>query len=313
MRRITGAALVATCFACAPVAAAAQRTAAQADTTVAMDPGATLDARLENGTIRVTGWDRDEMRASVRPGRDVALSITRGEGAIRLRLRGLDDELDDLDVELEIRIPRSAGLRVHGPDVDIRVQDVDGRIEAESQDGDVFISGGRGERLVSARSGDGDLELRDVRGRVEAFTIDGDVRLDGVEGDVEAESVDGDLILRNVSSPHVIARTTDGDAEFEGELRPGGRYRISTHDGDVRFLFAGNAGADLEVTVYGGDLVTDLPVRLESGLRSATREDADAPALRRYTITVGGGGASVSLESFDGTVRVRRAGDVAGG
>lgn len=312
MPRITVAVLMAACLTWAPDAAA-QHTATQADTTVAMDPGATLDVRLDDGTIRVTGWDREEMRATAESIERVRLAIERTEGSIRLRPLGFDDEVDDPDVDLEIRIPRSAGLRIHGPDVEVRVRDVDGRIEAESQDGDVFVDGGRGERLVSARSGDGDLELRELRGRVEAFTLDGDVRLDGVEGDVEVESVDGDLVLRNVRSSHVVARTTDGDAEFEGELRPGGRYRITTHDGDVRFLMAGDAGARLEVTVYEGDLVTDLPVRLESGLRRVTGEGADAPGVRRYTITVGGGGATVSLESFDGTIRVLRTGGGAGG
>lgn len=309
--RLGGTLLIGIVWACLSSPAAGELGAQPADTTVAMAPDGTLDVRLEDGTVRVIGWDRDEMRATARSDEDpsVRLSLEREAGSIRLRpgTRSADDEFDeDAEMDLEIRLPRSAALRVHGPDVQIRVEGVDGRIEAKSQDGDVRVSGGRGtERLVSVRSGDGDLDLRDLQGRVEAFTIDGDVRLTAVEGDVEAESVDGDLILRDVSSSHVTARTTDGDVEFEGELRDGGRYRISTHDGDVRFRMAGAAGADLQVTVYEGELVTDLPARLVGGVRRSGGH-------RQYTLTVGGGGASVSLESFDGTVRILGAGSGGG-
>jgi DUF4097 and DUF4098 domain-containing protein YvlB len=106
--------------------------------------------------------------------------------------------------------------------------------------------------------------------------------------------VDGRITLDGVRSDDVRAATVDGDIDFAGEVRPGGRYALTSHDGNVT-VTAPAIDADVSVSTYDGDFVSDFPVTL-----------ARVSERRRMGFTLGKGGARLELESFDGTVALRK-------
>ena len=85
---------------------------------------------------------------------------------------------------------------------------------------------------------------------------------------------------------------------FEGKLADGGRYSFGTHNGDVSLGVPENANATFTIRTYQGSFSTDLP------LAGVSR--ADIQRGRRVVTTLGNGSADVSLETFGGTIRVRR-------
>ena len=115
-----------------------------------------------------------------------------------------------------------------------------------------------------------------------------------VTGDITAESVDGNIELDGVDSRQVRAETVDGNVIFSGVIHDGGRYHLSTHDGDVTASIPAGTNATVMVANFSGDFETSFPIILRASRR------------HRFDFTLGDGSAQLELESFDGDVFLRR-------
>ena len=91
----------------------------------------------------------------------------------------------------------------------------------------------------------------------------------------------------------VESRSLNGDIDFSGVLRTGGEYRLTTHDGDVSFEVRADAAATFSVATYNGEFETEVPVQLQSLEQG-----------REFEFELGGGGARVSLQAFNGAIRL---------
>jgi DUF4097 and DUF4098 domain-containing protein YvlB len=114
---------------------------------------------------------------------------------------------------------------------------------------------------------------------------------------VTAEAVNGAIVLERVDSPNVDLSTINGAISFDGTIRDKGAYRFSTHNGPIDMVVADKLNARITVSTYNGDFRSSMPVTL------------DAPESRRPVITMGNGSARVELETFNGTISLRRAGE----
>ena len=90
-----------------------------------------------------------------------------------------------------------------------------------------------------------------------------------------------------------------GDVTYDGTIDPSGRYQFRSHSGDVRLRIPSNVGARLSVETFSGTIDSAFPITLQPGDRSAGRP-------RRFDFTLGGGGASISLETFSSDITIER-------
>ena len=171
-----------------------------------------------------------------------------------------------------------------------------GEVRVSTIEGDITVQGGSG--FVALQSVDGDLLLSEASGQVSLSTVDGTITVRGVRGDLTANAVDGEILMEGIAARRVDASTVDGGIEFEGTLESGGRYRLTSHDGDVTVI-APVINAEVSVSTFSGEFESDFPVTI-TGAGSRTR----------LNFTLGNGGARLELESFDGTVSLRRGGGV---
>ena len=92
----------------------------------------------------------------------------------------------------------------------------------------------------------------------------------------------------------------NGDVEYDGPIHDGGRYALSSHNGDITIAVAPTANAAVAVSTFGGEFESDFPVTMTEGRKG-----------KRFSFTLGkGGGAQIDLESFQGTIRLARPGTV---
>jgi hypothetical protein len=126
------------------------------DTTVRLDRGGAVDLSLISGKIRVTGWDRQ----------DVKVSATIDRGTLRFdanssRVTLSVDESEDNrghgrhnvgDARYEVSVPRGSRLVLEAVSGDVTASGSQGEIEATSVSGDVDVSGGVGEVSVESVS-----------------------------------------------------------------------------------------------------------------------------------------------------------------
>lgn len=282
-----------------PLGAKAQddRVRSRIDTTVRLDRGGAVDLSLISGKIRVTGWDRPDVKISASIDRGqlrldanssrVSLSVDQSDDHKRYRHRDIGD------ARYEVSVPRGSRLILEGVSGDVFASGSQGEIEATSVSGDVDVSGGV--RDVSVESVSGSVHAAQVNGNLRAESVSGDVRAESVSGNVQATSVSGNIRLNGFQSKDVRTETVSGDIVYSGTIEPGGRYSFEAHSGTIRLNIPKGAGAHFSVETFSGDITTDFPVTVPAG---ASRREG------RMEFTIGDGRARVTAQTFSGRIVV---------
>jgi len=259
------------------------------DTTIAVRGATRLELSSIEGEITVQTWGRDAARIQADHDADTRIEIDQGGRTIRLRARA---RYGPAEVNWQLTVPADMGLDLSSQSGDVRVTGTKGELAVATIEGAITVQGGG--RFVSLQSVEGEVELTGAGGRIKVTTVDGGIVVRGANGEIKASAVDGDVLLVDIESSDVEASTVDGGIRFSGVIRPGGRYSLSSHSGDVTVI-APSISADVTVSTFSGDFESDYPVTLSG-----------AQNRGRMHFALGSGGARLDLESFDGTVSIRK-------
>jgi DUF4097 and DUF4098 domain-containing protein YvlB len=268
------------------------------DTTVKLDRGGVVDLSLISGKIRVTGWDRPEVKISASIDRGM-LRFDANSSRVTLSVDQSEDNRGHGrhnvgDARYEVSVPRGSRLVLEAVSGDVASSGSQGEIEATSVSGDVDVSGGVGEVSVEAVSGS--VHAAQVNGNLRAESVSGDVRVETVTGNVEATSVSGSIRLIDVQSKDVRTETVSGDVTYSGSIDPGGKYSFETHSGTVRLNIPRGAGAHFSVETFSGDISSDFPVTTVPPYSGRGRREG------RMEFTIGDGKARVDAQTFSGSI-----------
>lgn len=190
----------------------------------------------------------------------------------RIRLTGDPKEAPQVRVDLVIRAPAGAKLKVNN---------VFGEEVAQGYSGELSLDGGSS----ALRSSGGE-------GRLELDSGSGDVEVNGHKGRVTADTASGSLTIVDCSC-EIDADTGSGGVDVRGGA---GVLRADTGSGQVNVEnFSGTIAADTgsgSVHAAGVSNVTELDLDTGSGSVSV---DGDLAALKRLHVDTGSG--SVRLQS----------------
>jgi DUF4097 and DUF4098 domain-containing protein YvlB len=264
----------------------------ETDTTVAVRQGAKLDLNNHSGTVVVRAWNRSEVRIQASHGTRDRIDIEYAGNTLSVRANRRHGH--SFAVDYQITVPEWMKVAVTGVEVEISVEGTRAAVSAESVEGMVTVRGGA--EFISAKSVDGDVIVEGARGHVMISAIDGAVTVRNVVGDVTIEAVDGDITLTGIDATNVDASTVDGMITYEGTIKNGGSYAFSSHDGDLDITIPDNTSAAFSVSTFSGEFEPQFPIQ------------ADRVGNRRIKFTIGTGSARVDLESFDGTIVLKKAG-----
>ncbi len=241
------------------------------------------------------------------------------------------------DVDMEV--PSGATVQVQTRDGDITIAGVSG-VYAGSQNGDIMIE--RATKLVEAGSVGGSISLKDSSGRIHLSSAGGmievlNVRAANTEDTFEAGTVSGDIQLDRVSIPKVTAKTVNGTVTMTGPLAKSGWYGFTNMTGDIMLGLPPDASFQLQAKVsekqnivsdFKLTYVTDPPQQPRTPAPAPTpkpavkkplpkngpviapiiieRQSQPAPFVRRVNAICGTGDATISVNSFGGTVRLKK-------
>ncbi|HEY6089894.1 MAG TPA: DUF4097 family beta strand repeat-containing protein, partial [Gemmatimonadaceae bacterium] len=207
-----------------PVGAMAQddRGRSRIDTTVRLDRGGAVDLSLISGKIRVTGWDRADVKivASIDRG---LLQLDANSARVSLSVDHSNDHKyhghgDIGEARYEVSVPRGSRLILEAVSGDVFASGSQGEVEASSVSGDVDVTGVV--REASVESVSGSVHAAQVNGNLRAESVSGDVRAESVSGNVQASSVSGNIRLNGVQSKDVRTETVSGDIVYSGSIEP---------------------------------------------------------------------------------------------
>jgi hypothetical protein len=271
----------------------------------------TGEVYIENifGSVKVVGWDRDE----------VGVTGTLGPGIRGFEIdgdEGDDGETGEVYVEVEVpgsahhesgsggdfeshiivSVPRGSSVGVETINASIDVNDVDGAIEIETINGAITIAGDPS--AVEIESITGAIQVDAVAATMEVESVAGAITLTGVERMVSVEAVSGsvDITGRNVSELGI--ETMAGNIRFQGSLAAKGDLDIETYAGNVELVLPSDVKANFEMVTFSGKIENDIgPTPRSKGaadpfteLEFSTDLDADF---------------DVSIETFSGNIAIR--------
>ncbi|HET7226616.1 MAG TPA: DUF4097 family beta strand repeat-containing protein [Candidatus Eisenbacteria bacterium] len=264
------------------------------DTTIAVRPGARLTVNNFEGAIHVSSWARNLVKIGATHAQRASVMVDGGPVEVEVRSVGRMGVPGMVDYD--IVVPRWMDLKLQGVTTGMRMEGMEGDVEAATVNGGIQLVGGRG--FVHLAAVQGGVEVRDARGRLEVNAVNDDVHLDNVAGEVSAEAVNGDLVMERVDAASVEGETVNGSIHYSGALRAQGRYRFATHNGDITVVLPRDPDASVSVSTFSGEFVSSLPVQISDTRRG-----------RNFNFVLGHGAADLRLESFRGTIRLVRVED----
>ena len=217
------------------------------------------------------------------------------------------------EVHLEVKLPRYAEIElitvnrseveitglttpvaVSGKRSAIRLKGV-GAVEVRTGRGPVEVDGAVG--LVDVVTTEGPVSIRNVRGDVRAVSLSGGVEVRCVRGRVNVGNTEGRIVLAGVDGD-VDATTVNSDVVFDGWIREEGRYHLKSMAGAVEMGLRRNApGFTALLSSYRGSVESDFKLNSKQ-----PKDSSGHRLLGRH----GDGRAQITLDSFDGRVKLSR-------
>jgi DUF4097 and DUF4098 domain-containing protein YvlB len=279
-----------TVAACAVAAGAARGQAVQMDRTVDVQPGTRLQLDNHFGDVTIRTWDRSAVR--VQGSHPMGTTVEVQPGGSLLQIEADRPGGPTNPVIYTLTVPADMPIEVEVIQGDVDVAGTRAGMDIQSVHGSITVVGGAD---VVVESGQGMVKVTGARGRVNAASVNQGIELTDIRGDVQAEAVNGPIHMRGIEAGRVSAETVNGSVSYEGAIRNDGWYRFSTHNGGIDLTIPASAGATFTASTFNGTLHTTFPVTLH-----------EAKEGKEFTFTLGSGGARIELESFNGTMTIRR-------
>lgn len=280
-----------TAAACAVAAGAARGQAVQMDRTVDVQPGTRLQLDNHFGDVTIRTWDRSAVR--VQGSHPIGTTVEVQPGGSLLQIEANRPGGPTNPVTYTLTVPADMPLEVEVIQGDVDVAGTRAGMDIQSIHGNITVVGGAD--VVALESVQGMVKVNGARGRVNAASVNQGIELTDIRGDIQAEAVNGPIHMRGIDAGRVSAETVNGSVSYEGAIRNDGWYRFSTHNGGIDLTIPAGVGATFTASTFNGTLHTAFPVTLH-----------EAKEGKEFTFTLGSGGARIELESFNGTMTIRR-------
>lgn len=261
------------------------------DTTVTVRAGSRLSLENHEGDITIGTWSRNVIRVQATHDEDTQVEVQNRGGGVYIRARGRGG---NSEVSYRLTVPDRMNLEISSQEGDIRIDNTMGEVSVSTTEGAITLTGGRGR--VNLNSVEGDITVTGAEGKINLNTVDGAITLRNGVGDLSLSTVDGEILIEGTDAWNLEANSVDGAVTFDGSMRENGRYVIKSHDGDVTVRVP-SINAAVSVSTFSGEFESDFPVTLTG-----------RTLRQRLDFTLGTGSSRLELESFDGTVSLRKGG-----
>jgi len=271
------------------------------DVTKAASASPSVDIENLAGSVRITGWDRNEIKVTGVLGDDTdGLDFSGSGDSFDIEVEIPDSygrRHRDIDADLEIWLPAGSSVSVETVSASIRVSEVNGQLELESVSGEVTVDGSPTSADVETVSGN--IQVSGSQTRIIAESVSGAIELSGVAERVEAATVSGSIKVGASNIERGEFEAVSGSVHFTGALSPGARLSAESHSGNVVLNLPADTSASFQIETFSGSINNGF------GGGEAERTSRYAPG-KRLDFTLGSGDAQVRIETFSGSVTLKR-------
>ena len=146
------------------------------------------------------------------------------------------------DYRITINAPQSAHLNIISEDGNIKLENLNGNLEAVLEDGDLDIQNSE-LKNVKILTEDGNVSmLGKITETAQFHSEDGNIDIQEINGKLDAVLEDGNLNINRSSLTACQISNEDGNVHLRTSLAGSGEHKITTEDGDVVMeLLSGDA------------------------------------------------------------------------
>ena len=265
-----------------------------------IDPDATVEIEIISGSLEINGWERDEISIRGSIGDDVeSLEVVGGANGITIEVEipeGWGNRRRKIDAHLQISVPATARLEVETISAPVVVKGLSGVASIATVSGGIDLSGSMRRATIETISGN--IEVEGEQTRVEAESVSGSIRLSGVAETVEVATVSGGMKIAAGSIARARLESVSGTIAFSGSLQGEGRLDAEAHSGGVVVELPADLSARFDVETFSGSIDNEFGP-------AAERSDRYSPG-RWLKFTTGNGEAEINIESFSGTIAIKK-------
>jgi hypothetical protein len=291
---------------------------------------ARLSLSTFDGSIEVRGWDRNEVVVEVeKVGPDqktvdrIQVKATQDGNAITIDVpKPSPLETTGMrrtpSANLAVSVPLQTAVLARSGDGSIEIRRVSGKIDVDTEDGNVHVEEVTGDFVI--RTGDGAVDARRVEGGGRVNTRDGNIRADGMFTSLSLETGDGAVDLDGRVEGDTRIHTGDGNVRARGVFTS---LTLETGDGAIDLVGRdGTAVAsDWTVTTGDGNITLELPAGVNADLDAQTSDghvdagrlagqgdqpsSGEARERRSVRAKLGAGGKALKIRSGSGSITIR--------
>lgn len=271
------------------------------DSSVNQTRAATANAsvRVNNiaGSIKVQGWNNNQVRVTGTLTGDVTLDIHGSADDLEIRAVYPNNSHNQSEADLTIQVPVASRLTVNTVSADIGASGLSGRAQLDSVSGDVTLNSHAGDIAAKSVSGEVTITGSAPGAHVYGHSISGDVKISSVDGDVQAESISGTVKVFGSHVDRVRLNSTSGNVEFSAALAKSGSYSFNSTSGNLSLAFPRTPDARFDIYSFSGDINNNFGPR-------AQRTSEFGPGMELH-FTSGKGDAQVTAHTLSGNITLR--------
>jgi hypothetical protein len=278
------------------------------------DADVNINLCVSHGTIRINGWEREEVRVFVSGGSKAGFRVgqlnKKSNKPASLTVLGYDPKKDkgnDLSAclfgdEIELDVPIGARInKLKGGETTITINNV-AKVVVVNENGDISLNSI--EEGVSAVTYEGDISVENSSGAMMLETTNGNIfayKTEPLEaGDaLTAKTNGGSVVLQSVNHSVVSARSISNWIKFTGEIQSGGQYRFENTSGQILLGIPKDSNCVIEVISHKDRFVFDVPLKI-------TNEIIYPPSMKKVVGTVGNGEANINLVNQIGRIWLKK-------
>jgi len=268
---------------------------------------------VTEGTIKVNGWNRNEVRVFVADGTQfgfrVAQASPKSGNPVWIKVFRTDTKTKNgpsneciAGNEIEVDVPLNAIVDIQGGEITTHVDSIKkAQIVANGCD----ISFRNVSEGITAKSNQGDIMVEGSEGPIDLNTTSGNVVVfeagpSGIGDVFRASTQGGTITLQQLTYRQITVGSISGSVSFNGEILSGGSYSMSTNRGSIRLTIPANSSCLVNASYGSGKFDTEIPIK-------TLTENITSGPIKNVVGTMGKGGDSVlKLSSYNGSIGIKK-------
>ena len=279
---------------------------------IVVDKNVNISLCVTQGNLKITGWNRNEVRVFVKDGSKFAFKVqetNKQNSPSWIMLNSLDAKKGKAPVSIEC---------IQGEEIEIDAP-INAKVDIKGQETATTIDS---MRVVKVRINGGDIVLRNIAEGVTATTFEGDVTVDESQGSMSLETTTGNIIvfeagpsqtgdifkaktnsgniaMNRLDFRQVDANSISGSVSYNGAILTNGTYGLSTSNGSIRLAIPATSSCQVIATSGFGTFNSEIPIKMET-------ENIEEGPVKRVVGKMGTGGATLKLTTNSGSIVIKK-------